>query len=254
MQAAPARMPAGLSDRHGYGRTARALHWLSALAILAAIGLGLTMIRLPATNEAEVARVFRAYSLHKTIGLGVLGLALVRIAWTLRHPGPGPLHPGRRVETYLARLVHLTLLGALLVLPVSGFLHHSAAPGLAPVLWPFGQALPLVPADEGLALIFASVHRIAGWLLFAALALHVLGAAKHQVLDRDATLRRMVTGAGPPVPPAGLAGTTPLLAAALWAAAIIAGLVLAPAPAPDPFDSLDLGPAAEIDTPAPPAD
>lgn len=252
MPAAPARPPASPSGRHGYGRTARALHWLSALAILAAIGLGLTMTRLPATDEAEVARVFRAYSFHKTIGLGVLGLTLVRIAWTLRHPGPGPLHPGRRVETWLARLVHLTLLGTLVVLPVSGLLHHSAAPGFAPILWPFGQALPLVPADERLALIFASVHRFAGWLLFAALALHVLGAAKHQVIDRDATLRRMVTGVGPAVPPAGHAGTAPLAAAALWATTLLAGLLLAPAPEPDPFDAFD--PAPEIGIPAPPAD
>lgn len=220
----------------GYDRAARALHWLAAPAILALIALGLAMVRLPATDEAEVARVFRAYSIHKTLGIGVLALAALRIGWRLRHPGPGPLHPDRRAETALARLVHHTLLGAMLVLPVSGFLHHSAAPGFAPILWPFGQSLPFLPADERLALIFASVHRVSGWLLFAALGLHLLGVAKHRFIDRDATLARMVSGTGPPVPPAGRAMASVLVAAALWAASVLAGYLLAPEPAPDPFD------------------
>ncbi|WP_347313097.1 cytochrome b [Defluviimonas sp. SAOS-178_SWC] len=245
-------MTATPSSRHGYDRVARSVHWLTALAVVAAIGIGLTMIRLPGTTEDEVARVFRAYSLHKTIGLAVLGLAVLRVAWTLRHPGPGPLHPERRVETCAARLVHFTLVGGLLVLPISGLLRHSASPGFAPILWPFGQALPFVPADERLALVFASVHEVGGWLLFAALGLHILGVAKHQILDRDATLRRMLTGAGPAVAPAGRGRTAPLAAAGLWAAALLAGYLLAPAPEPDPFDAL--GPAGEIEVPAPPAD
>lgn len=248
----PDPTPDPTSDRHDYGRTTRALHWLSALAVLAAIGLGLAMVRLPATDEAEVARVFRAYSIHKTLGIGVLALAALRIGWRLRHPGPGPLHPERRAETVLAALIHRTLLGAMLMLPVSGLLHHSAAPGFAPILWPFGQTLPFIPAHEGLALIFASVHRIAGWLLFAALGLHLLGVAKHRLIDRDATLARMVTGAGPAVPPAGPAGPVRIAAATLWAAALLAGLFLAPEPEPDPFGAL--APAGESVLPAPPAD
>ena len=241
-----------LSGRSGYGPAARALHWLSALAILAMIALGLVMVRLPATSEAEVARVFATYSVHKTLGLGVLALAALRIGWTLSHPGPGPLHPERRAEACLARLVHRTLIGAMLVLPVSGLLHHSAAPGFAPILWPFRQTLPLMAADERLALIFASVHRVSGWVLLAALGLHVLGVAKHRFVDRDATLARMVAGSGPAVPPAGPAGATRIAAAGLWAATILAGYLLAPAPEPDPFGAFD--PAGAIGVTAPPAD
>ena len=94
------------APRHGYGRMARLLHWAIALLIAAAIYLGLTMTDLPATDEAEIAEVFRTYSLHKTIGVAVLALALIRILWTLARPGPGPLHPERRIETFLARFTH----------------------------------------------------------------------------------------------------------------------------------------------------
>ncbi len=225
--------------RHGYSRVTRALHWLTAAAILAAVVLGLVMTRLPAESEAQVAQVFRAYSVHKTIGLLALVLGTGLILRSLARPGPGPLHPERRTETFLARLTHWTLWIALLALPVSGLLHHSAAPGFAPILWPLGQRLPFVPADEGLALTFRSVHAAAGWFLIAALALHVAGALKHALIDRDATLGRMVTGKGPPVPAARPARASAAAALVLWAGVLLVGIALAPEPEPDPFGAFD---------------
>ncbi|MCU9848731.1 cytochrome b/b6 domain-containing protein [Defluviimonas sp. WL0024] len=232
-------MPRATATRHGFGRAARAFHWLCALAIVAAAALGLYMLRLPAGSETEVAAVYRAFSAHKTLGIVALALILARLGWTLRHPGPGPLHPARRVETFLADLVHWILWGAMLALPVTGWLHHSAAPGFAPILWPFGQSLPLVSADEARALEWRTLHRAASWLLYGALALHILGALKHALVDRDATLARMVTGNGPPVAPARAGRYAAILAAALWTATIAVSLRLAPEPEPDPFGALN---------------
>jgi len=239
-------------DRHGYDRITRALHWIIAVAILGTLVLGLIMTRLPATSEAEVARVFRAYSVHKTLGVLILALACFRLVWTLGHSGPGPLHPERRVETFLARLVHAALWGAMFLLPLSGWLHHSAAPGFAPILWPFGQSLPFVLPDEGWALIFRSIHATAGWLLIVALALHVAGALKHALVDRDATLARMVRGTGPATAPAGPPRTALGAALALWLAAVLFAIQTTPAPEPDPFDTIDL--PVGVDEPTPPAD
>lgn len=227
------------APRHGYGRMERLLHWAIALLIAAAIYLGLTMTDLPATDEAEIAEVFRTYSLHKTIGVAVLALALIRILWTLARPGPGPLHPERRIETFLARFTHWTLWIAMLALPATGLLHHSAAPGFAPILWPLGQVLPLVPADERLALIFRSIHEAAGWVLFVALALHVLGALKHAVIDRDATLWRMVTGHGPNVARMRPTRVAPAMACLLWSTVIVTAAIRAPEPESDPFETFE---------------
>lgn len=226
-------------QRHGYELPARLLHWLAALAIFAALGLGLWMTRLPAETEAEVATVFRAYSVHKTIGMAVLALGMARILWAILRPGPGPLHPERAVETFLARLIHRFLWIGLLALPATGLLYHSAAPGFAPILWPFGQALPFVPADEALALAFRNLHEAAGWLAMAALAFHIAGTLKHALIDRDATLARMTAGTGPSVPPARRAILTAALALALWIALLTAAWFTAPLPEPDPFDVLD---------------
>lgn len=226
-------------QRHGYALPARLLHWLTAVAIFAALGLGLWMTRLPAETEAEVATVFRAYSVHKTIGIAALALGMALILWVMLRPGPGPLHAERMMETFLARLTHRLLWIGLLTLPVTGLLYHSAAPGFAPILWPFGQALPFVPADEALALAFRNLHEAAGWLLMAALALHVAGTMKHLLIDRDATLARMTTGSGPSVPPARRAILTALIALALWTATLTASWLTAPLPEPDPFDVLD---------------
>lgn len=231
----PADCPA---DRHGHDAVSRLFHWLMAAGIIAALALGLVMVRRPATTEAEVAAVVRLYALHKTLGVALFGLAVLRLVWRLGHAAPGPLHPERRAETGLARLIHATLRGGMILLPLTGWLHHSAAPGFAPILWPFGQSLPGVPADERLALMARSAHAVAGWLLLAALALHVAGTLRHALIDRDATLTRMVRGSGPATAPARPAPAIPLAALALWSATLLAAVLAAPAPEPDPFGAL----------------
>ncbi|MGB3316074.1 MAG: cytochrome b/b6 domain-containing protein, partial [Albidovulum sp.] len=141
-------------------------------------------------------------------------------------------------ETFLAQMTHWCLWIGILALPLTGLLHHSAAPGFAPILWPFGQTLPLVPADEALALMFRRFHEMSGWLLMAALALHVAGTLKHVLIDRDATLGRMITGNAPPAP----SGPQPRLgiaaALSIWFAIVLVALLTAPAPEADPFDDL----------------
>ena len=179
----------------------RALHWVMAAGIFVALGLGLAMVRLPGASEEDISRVLTAYSVHKTLGIALLGMAILRAAWRLSHCAPGPLHPERYAETLLAQAVHAALWSAMVILPVTGWLHHSAAPGFSPIQWHFGQSLPFVPAEEGLALVFRSVHAVSGWLLVGAVVLHVSGVAKHVLIDRDATLTRMVNGKGPAVPP-----------------------------------------------------
>lgn len=220
---------------HGYGITSRVLHWLVAALMLGAALRGLTMVGLPAGSEAEVAAILAAYSAHKTMGIAILTLVLLRLVATLSVRGPGPLHPERTFETFLARTAHFVLWGAMLAMPLSGWVRHASAPGFAPILWPLGQGLPGIPANEALSLTARSVHAWAAATLAVTLALHILGTLKHILIDRDATLARMTTGRGPYAEPArGVAA--PLIAAAvIWAAILTAGVLTAPEPEPDPF-------------------
>ncbi len=225
------------NSARAYGWAARLFHWSVAVLILAAIGLGLYAGSLPAGDDARMQAVFDAYSVHKTVGVAALLLAALRILWTLTQPRPRPLHPERRAETFLAEMVHWGLWIGMVIMPLTGWLLHSAAPGgFSRILWPLGQRLPLVPESETLAERLSQFHETGWWLLAGLIVLHVAGALKHALIDRDDTLARM---AGNPdrlaEPPMGKPSLLPHLLAAgaailLWAAtAVIASQSAKPA-------------------------
>lgn len=181
-----------------YGAVARTLHWLTALLILTAIPLGLVASDLPYDTAAALAQKAQVFSLHKTVGVAAFAVAVLRILWALTQARPVPVHPGRRAETLLADLVHWSLYIALVAVPLSGWIEHAATEGFAPILWPLGQGLPLVPKSETLARLVAGAHLLFGKLLIGAILLHVAGALKHAVIDRDGTLARMTRGTAAP--------------------------------------------------------
>ena len=176
-----------------YGRVARFFHWSIALLVLIDIALGLIGKFTPRTGET-VAFLKLLYSAHKTIGATVLALAVLRVIWAIWQPRPVPLHPERRLETFAAETAHWVLYAAIFVLPLSGWVIHSAEVGFAPIWWPFPQDLPFIPKSEHLAASAATVHWIAGIVLAAMVAAHIGGALKHALIDRDGTLGRMWSG------------------------------------------------------------
>ena len=179
-----------------YGSVTKTFHWLTALLILSAIPLGLIGVDLAHRIEAgETALIDRAaliFSLHKTIGIAAFLTALGRILWALGQPRPGLLHGERRAEATLAGTVHWLLYGAMLITPLSGWVHHAATTGFAPIWWPFGQTLPFVPQSMAVAEAATTVHFLASRVLIVTILLHVAGALKHHLIDRDDTLRRML--------------------------------------------------------------
>lgn len=209
-----------------YGAIARALHWATAALILPALVLGWWAEQLPYDTSEALAFKAQMFSIHKTLGVAALAVGVLRILWALGQVRPAPLS-GRVPEVWLAGLVHGLLYAALVLVPLTGWVHHAATEGFAPILWPFGQGLPLVPKSESVAAVAGVAHWVFGNLLIAALALHIAGALKHAVLDRDGTLARMLRGravAGQGAHPRGAA----LGAAAVWALAVGAAVALIP--------------------------
>jgi cytochrome b561 len=184
-----------------YTRTAIVLHWFIAALIALNVLLGLTAEALP-----EVW-IRPAIDLHKSFGLTVLGLALIRILWRLSHPAP-PLPDGyRRPERVGAHVAHLLLYGLILLLPISGWLHDSAFKDAAAhplrLFWTIPwfriaaiEDLPSAPKETLHSDLFA-LHLWAGYALYALVALHIVGALKHQFIDRHAELQRMGLGKVP---------------------------------------------------------
>lgn len=215
-----------------YGTVAKALHWLTVLLIFTVIPLGVIAHGMPYETSEELAGKAWLFSLHKTVGVTIFFVALARILWALAHPHPVPLHPERRAETFAAAMVHWVLYGSLVLVPLTGWIHHAATEGFAPILWPYGQILgqnlPMVPENARLAHVFASLHMIFERVMVIAILLHVAGAVKHVLIDKDGTLARMWFGRQPEVTARDHRnGALPLIAAlVVWGAGLGVGATL----------------------------
>lgn len=200
-----------------YGRISRSFHWLTALLIFAAFPLGVIANDLPYETAEQLAEKARLFSIHKTLGVAVFFVALARILWALVEVKPAPVYPERRVEGFLADLMHWALYLSLVVVPLSGWVHHAAVTGFAPILWPLGQDLPLVPKSEAVAGVATAVHWLFTKILFGAVLLHVAGALKHAIVDRDLVLARMTWGAEAGTPKARKSPAPAVAAVAIFA-------------------------------------
>ncbi|KJS43793.1 MAG: cytochrome [Roseovarius sp. BRH_c41] len=210
-----------------YGSITKSFHWLTALLILSNLPLGWLATQVAHQIEATptedlIARATVLFSLHKTLGVAIFFVALARIVWAISQPKPGLLNGDRTIEAWAAETVHWLLYGSLVLVPLSGWVHHAATSGFAPIWWPLGQNLPLVPKSETLSEIASTLHFVLMLVLAAAITAHVAGALKHHLLDGDATLRRMLPGRMDAIPTANQPNhALPLVAAlAIWLGAV----------------------------------
>ncbi len=172
------------------------LHWLIALLILALLGVGFVMVELPRSP-----RYFWVYDLHKSIGLTVLALFVLRLAWRFFDRRPADL-PMPRLQRIAAHAVHGILYLLMLAIPLAGWLYNSARG--YPLQWFKQFNLPaLVAKNEGLAEFAIAAHVWLFWILVAVLVAHVGGALLHHFFERDDTLRRMLPFARLRHPPSG---------------------------------------------------
>lgn len=173
-----------------YGWVTRTLHWSMAAAVIFMIGLG-TWI---AAMQPSLSTLW-LYALHKSVGLTLLTLVLVRLVWHRLSPPPPTLGGVARWQSMAALWTHRSLYGLLVAVPLTGWI-ASAATGIDVVFW--GIVLPrIAPVSPALEDGFFYAHWILTRLLILAVALHIAGALHRQVIKRDATLRRMIgRGAG----------------------------------------------------------
>lgn len=167
-----------------YTNSAIVLHWLIALLIFTAFPIGLIMPNLGFTLFA-----LKLYSWHKWIGVTVFSLAIIRLLWRITHkPPPSATHCWEKV---LAHIAHIGLYVLLFAIPLSGWL-MSSAHGYQTVylgIWPLPD---LVAKNEILSKKLAEIHSTLNWILCGLVTLHILGALKHHIIDRNDVLTRML--------------------------------------------------------------
>lgn len=168
-----------------YTRTAIALHWLAVLLILAGFSLGKWMVEQPIAPST-----LRAYGYHKWIGITVLLLALVRLAWRRAHPVPMPMAMPEW-QRRAAMLTHVCLYALMLAIPLSGWVYSSAT-GVEVVYLGLVPLPDLVAKDKALAAVLKAVHITLNFALLALVVVHSGAALKHHFVDRDGVLARML--------------------------------------------------------------
>lgn len=189
-----------------YTKTAVILHWLIAIGVFAMFALGWYMSELPKDAPKQIAydlfdwgiytwqlseeaspRTFY-FNLHKSIGVTLLGLIIIRVLWRITHRPPALLASYKVWEKKLATGTHHLLYLLMVAMPLSGLIMAIASK--YGVKWfgvDFIGGLDNTPLREA----FKEVHEIIGAIILLVLILHILGALKHKFIDKDGTMERM---------------------------------------------------------------
>ena len=173
-----------LNTESSFGWVTRAIHWAMALGVIAMLGLGSYIARM----EVGMSNLW-LFGLHKSIGVVLLALLILRLIWHLASPPSRSLPADTPWKDSAARWVHRSFYVLLIAVPLSGWV-GSGASGLDVVIFERFTLPPLAPTSEAWESAAFAVHFVLTKLLALCVVLHVAGA----LTRRDGTLRRMVRG------------------------------------------------------------
>jgi cytochrome b561 len=189
-----------------YTKTAIILHWLIAIFIALMFVLGWYMAELPKEAPKQLAydifdlgvytwqlaeeaspRTFY-FNLHKSLGLTVLALIVLRILWRITHTPPAALSSYKAIEKKVATATHHSLYLLMLAVPVTGLI--MAINSKYGVKW-FGIDVIAGLDNKPVRDFFECTHEFVGIVLLVLIGIHLLGALKHKFIDKDDTMSRM---------------------------------------------------------------
>lgn len=169
-----------------YTRTAVALHWLMALGLAGAFIVGHYMHDLPLSPMK-----LKIYSWHKWAGVTLFLLVLVRFAWRLGHRPPELPDSVPAIQQMLASGLHYVLYLLMFAIPLTGWL-MSSAKGFQTVYFGVLPLPDLMPKNKELGEVMAEIHETLNLGMALLVLAHVGAAIKHQVIDKDGVLLRMM--------------------------------------------------------------
>lgn len=173
-----------------YGTVAMILHWLIAIAIIGLLAVGKYMHGLPDSHPDK----FALYQMHKSFGITVLALTVLRVLWRFTTPVPALPATMATWERWAAHASHFLLYALMIALPMSGWIRVSTDELGIPTIW-FGIfEIPHLPfgANHDLSHLMHDAHELMGNAMILLLLLHVGAALKHHFWNRDSVFRRML--------------------------------------------------------------
>lgn len=169
-----------------YGLIARLLHWMIALLIIIMICVGLSFDYLPKGPIFNLAMF-----MHKSTGVTILILMIIRIFWRLTNPVPTlPAHM-KHWEIVVAKLTHFLLYALVLIMPITGILLSLAAGHNVPFWGLSTIPASLITKNLELSHLMKESHEILAWAIASLTVIHTAGALKHQFIYKDNVMKRM---------------------------------------------------------------
>src|SRR3984957_5066137 len=169
-----------------YSGVAQSFHWIIAALIVTQFILGWTAVDLPSGMHK-----LALFGRHKSVGMAVLLLAILRLLWRFKHPPPDLPPAMTPVERVLARATHIAFYVLLFAMPITGWLMSSAknysVSWFSLFTWP-----NLIGKNEAAFDFLRSTHDALSGVLFGIAVLHILAALKHHFWNKDDVLSRML--------------------------------------------------------------
>lgn len=169
----------------------RLLHWLIAFMMIMLLVVGTIM---------EKNELYALYPIHKSVGTIAFGIIILRILWRMREGWPAPLAHYTAIERLMGKVIHYILLIGTIMIPLSGVI-MSIAGGHGLAVFGF-ELVATNPNPENLNEVLAldaawaerahNMHGMASNIMIIAIIVHIAGALKHHIKDKDETLRRML--------------------------------------------------------------
>jgi cytochrome b561 len=175
-----------------YDRVAKFLHWLIALAIIGMLALGWIMSSMP-----NAPGKFALFQWHKSIGITILLLSLIRLAWRLMHPPPALPAAMPRWEKYAANLTHSLFYVLMIGMPFLGWIMVSASKMNIPTMlygfipWPHLPVIPTLDNKDAIGHTAGQMHGLLAYVLAGLIVLHIGAASKHHLIERNDVVLRM---------------------------------------------------------------
>lgn len=171
-----------------YHSTSIWFHWIIAFLVLSMLAAGFFLDDIPKPYHAT------AIMLHKSTGITILVLMMLRIAWIFWH-GRAPLPKTVAVwEKVFARIVQYSMYVLVLVQPLSGWIMSTAADKIPRYFGLFPLPFPGIMPNEALSDSMFRLHGIVAWVLVFLIFFHIMGALKHHFIDKDTVLKAMLPG------------------------------------------------------------
>ncbi|CAM2873681.1 cytochrome b [Legionella worsleiensis] len=172
----------------GYSSVTKFFHWLIALLVIGMLCMGFFLEDIPEQYQGT------AYMLHKSTGITLLFLMLMRAVWVGISGKPALPSSIKPWEKKLARFVQYGFYVLLFIMPMSGWIMSVAADRVPSYFGLFKMPLPWITPDTSLVELMKDSHEVIAWILILFICLHVLGALKHHFIDKNNILRRMLPG------------------------------------------------------------